>query len=152
MDLVVAGSCPVFRPNLSLGRLTEAFLFVRGRGGLARASAGDLQAKCNRVLSLLVCGSRLKSFMSGGSVEGDGAGDGVDVGLEAGEFRGGEAGEVGGAFGAPGADEAVGVFNGAFLPGGVGVGVVDGSVEDGIEFGLVEELATVVGGDGEDGV
>ena len=113
---------------------------------------GDLQAKCNRVLSLLVYGSRLKSFMSGGSVEGDGAGDGVDVGLEAGEFGGGEAGEVGGAFGAPGADEAVGVFNGAFLPGGVGVGVVDGSVEDGIEFGLVKELAAVVGGDGEDGV
>lgn len=51
------------------------------------------------------------------------------------------AGEVGGGFGAPVAEEAVGVFDAAFLVWGVGVGVIDGGVEDLFEEGLVEELA-----------
>ena len=42
--------------------------------------------------------------------------------------------------------KAVGVFGGAFLPGGVGVGMVDGGMEDLFEGGLVEEFATVIGG------
>ena len=72
--------------------------------------------------------------------------------MELADFCAGEAGEVGGAFGAPKAKAAVGVLNAAFLVGGVGVGVVDGGMEELLKEGLVEEFAPVVGGDGEEGV
>ena len=45
----------------------------------------------------------------------------------------------------PKAEKAVGVFDGAFLPGAVGVGVVDGGADDAFEGGGAEELAPVVG-------
>ena len=54
-------------------------------------------------------------------------------------LRRGDLGEVG-AFGEPKAEEAVGVLAGAFLPGGVGVSVVDGGAEDAFEGGVVEKL------------
>ena len=87
--------------------------------------------------------------MGGESFQGLGAGDGVEAVLDKDDFRQGDLGEVG-ALGEPKADEAVGVLDGAFLPGGVGVGVVDGSAEDAFEGGLVEELAAVIGGHGAD--
>ena len=46
-------------------------------------------------------------------------------------------------FGEPKTKAAAGVFDGAFLPGGVGVGVINGGAEDAFEGGLVEELAAV---------
>ena len=85
--------------------------------------------------------------MGGESFQGLGSGDGVEEGLGAGDRRRGDLGEVG-ALGEPKAEEAVGVLDGAFLPGGVGVGVVDGGAEDALEGGLVEELAPIVGGHG----
>ena len=45
----------------------------------------------------------------------------------------------------PKAEKAVGVFDGAFLPGAVGVGVVDRGADDAFEGGGAEELAPVVG-------
>ena len=80
--------------------------------------------------------------MGGESFQGLGAGDGVEAVLDKDDFRQGDLGEVG-ALGEPKADEAVGVLDGAFLPGGIGVGVVDGGAEDTFEGGLVEELAAV---------
>ena len=59
----------------------------------------------------------------------------------------GEFGEVG-RFGIVGAQEAVVAFNGAFLPGAVGVAIVDGDVEEVFESLFVEELGAVVGEDG----
>ena len=74
--------------------------------------------------------------------------------MRIGEFGGGNVAEVG-AFGEEAADVAVGVFNGAFFPDGIGVGVIN--FEGGIEVfeetdeGLgVEEFTAVVGGDGAD--
>ena len=68
--------------------------------------------------------------------------EGVEAVLDKDDFRQGDLGEVG-ALGEPKAEEAVGVLDGAVLPGGVGVGVVDGGAEDAFEGGLVEELAAV---------
>ena len=56
-----------------------------------------------------------------------------------------DAGKVG-AFVPPKADDAVGLFDGALLVGGVGVGVVDRDAEGFLESLLVEELGPVVGG------
>ena len=64
--------------------------------------------------------------MGGESFQGFELGDGVEAVLDKDDFRQGDLGEVG-ALGEPKADEAVGVLDGAFLPGGVGVGVVDGA-------------------------
>ena len=50
-----------------------------------------------------------------------------------------------GSLGVPPPDEAVAVLNGAFLPGGVGAGVVDVASDDGLYLPGVEELAAVVG-------
>ena len=80
--------------------------------------------------------------MGGESFQRFGSGNGVEAVLGKDDFRQGDLGEVG-ALGKSEAEEAVGVLDGAFLPGGVGVGVVDGGAEDAFEGGLVEELAAV---------
>ena len=46
------------------------------------------------------------------------------------------------------ADDFVAVLNAAFLPPGIGVGVVDGSAGDGVKFRCVDEDDVVVGEDG----
>ena len=81
------------------------------------------------------------------------AGDGVDEAFEIGDAGEADFGEVR-SLGVPAADEAVGVFDGALFPGGIGVGVIDA---DGTLFreefrqGVgVEEFAAVVGGEGQD--
>ena len=63
------------------------------------------------------------------------------------ERAGAQLGEVGG-FGVVGAQEAVVALDRAFLPGVVGVAVVDGDAEEGFERVLVEELGAVVGEQG----
>ena len=85
----------------------------------------------------------------GGAVEGSAAKGVVDGALGGGDGARSDFAEVG-AFGEVVAEEAVGVLHGAFLPGGVGVGVVEGGVEDAFEGGLVEELASIIGGHGVD--
>lgn len=47
-------------------------------------------------------------------------------------------------------DELVGVLDGALLPGGIGVGEIDGGVESPGDGLMVGELNAVVGGDGQD--
>ena len=66
----------------------------------------------------------------------------VDEGFDAGDRAGADGREVG-AFAEVTSELAVEVFDGAFLPGAVGVGVVDGGADDAFEGGLVEELAVV---------
>ena len=64
------------------------------------------------------------------------------VGLS--ERVGAQLGEVGG-FGVVGAQEAIVALNGAFLPGTVGMAVVDGDMEEGFERVFVEELGAIIG-------
>lgn len=82
------------------------------------------------------------------------AGNGVDEVLKGLDGVGRDAAEVG-ALWIPAADMAVGVFDGALFPSGIGMGVID--LQEGIDLGKegldpagVEELAAVVGGDGKD--
>ncbi len=91
-----------------------------------------------------------KSFMGGESFQGVGAGNAIDKVLDGLDLVWGNVGEVG-LFGEPEADEAVCMFDGAFLPGCVGVGVVDGGVDNVFEAGLVEKLGAVVERKGADG-
>lgn len=64
----------------------------------------------------------------------------VDEGFDAGDRVGADGREVG-AFAEVTSELAVEVFDGAFLPGGIGVGVVDRGVEDAFEGTLVKKLA-----------
>ena len=77
----------------------------------------------------------MKSFMGGFIFQDVFSGDGVDEALHFGDLPGGDVAGVG-ALGEDAADVTVGVLDGAFLPGGVGVGVVDaqGGVEAFEEF------------------
>ena len=68
----------------------------------------------------------------------------VDEGFDAGDRAGADGREVG-AFAEVTSELAVEVFDGAFLPGAVGVGVVDRGADDAFEGGGAEELAPVVG-------
>ena len=79
----------------------------------------------------------MKRFMGGDAFQGAGVGDGIEEVLGAGSRSRGNLGKVD-AFGEPEAEKTVGVFDGAFLPGGLGV--VDGGVEDLLEGGLVEKI------------
>ena len=79
--------------------------------------------------------------------------DGVDGVFQLRDSESGDLGEVG-AFGVPAANKAVGILDGAFFPGGVGMRVVDLDgplgAEEGFDGRMVEEFAAVVGGDGQD--
>lgn len=82
--------------------------------------------------------------MGGESFQGLSLGDGVEAVLDKDDFRQGDLGEVG-VLGEPKTEEAVGVLDGAFLPGGVGVGVVDGNAEGFLYSALVEKRSAIVG-------
>ena len=85
---------------------------------------------------------RILGYLSGFG----GAGIGGEFPLKRFDAPLGDFGKVGGA-GIEKADDAVEVLDGAFLPSGVGVGIVDGGPENLADGFLVEELAAVVGQD-----
>ena len=80
----------------------------------------------------------------GGATKGGAAEGVVDGALGGGDGARPDGAEVG-AFGEVVAEKAVGVLHGAFLVGGVGVGVMKGAADDGLDFGQVEEFAAIIG-------